>query len=751
METIIEKVRFKAIIEEIKYYSDSSHWGVFYMTVTSIEVGDLNNGMLVSVKGKVHSPEIGKKYHISGEMEYSQTFGDTIVITECIPVYEISKDDYRGQRYILTKLFPSFVNNMYKALENPYEALKKKDYEKLMKIYGCGFSRAVQWSEKFEESLPKHKAYLELARYSISDSLIEKIIEGCNNDLDKAVDLVKNHPYKLINFKNIGWKTADSIALQNGLNPFDLERIEMCIYVYLKEQAKNGRSYSKSEDVMDEIIKCIGEDVPDLSIAEALHSLKDKELIFWNKEKTKIGLTTFYKLESEIAKHLMRLKNAPNRFKYSNWREKIAEKEEVQGWSYTEQQMQGIQMVLENQVCCISGYGGTGKTSIIDGILSVLNEYSSMTVALAGRAASRISETTNEESKTIHKLLGLTHSNNKSAYDYEKAPLEYDILVIDEMSMIDGYLYLEILKSCASGTKIIFIGDVGQLESIGSCAVAADMLDSPWIPSIFLDKIHRQAQKSAIITESIKIRKGNQIITNNWVGEETRGILNDLVLNCYTDKSNTYHNIIKYFKQELSTGKSILDIQIIVPSKQGVSSVSSLNNAAQQIYNPKSKNEYYVKRGNREWVLREKDKVINKVNKYGINNSDGTCKDIFNGNLGIIKKISPKYILIDFIGIGEVEVPYGHAGNIELGYAITCHSAQGSQFPVVIGGIDYSMFIMLSKELLYTMVTRAEKKMYLCAQNKALTYAINQHQIVNRQTYLLEILEELNNKSKLVF
>ena len=425
----------------------------------------------------------------------------------------------------------------------------------------------------------------------------------------------------------------------------------------------------------------------------------------------------------------------------------IKKKEKAQGWDYTEQQLEGIKMVLDNQLCCISGYGGTGKTSIIDGILTILQDYKSVTVALAGRAAARISEASGKESQTIHKLLKLKYGDPRTPFDYEYDPLDYDIIVVDEMSMIDGYLFKQLLKACATGTKVIFIGDVGQLESIGSCAVAADMLESKYISSIFLDKIHRQAQKSAIITESIRVRQGKQLTSDGWTGEETRGELQDMILNCYTDKSNTYHNIVQYFKEEIKHAKSILDVQIIVPCKQGVSSVASLNHIAQQIYNPKSKKQYKImKSGVVQWVLKVGDKVINKQNKYQIINSDGSVVDIFNGNLGIIKDIKDDYILIDFQGIGYVEVPKSHAPYIELGYAITCHSAQGSQFDTVIGGIDFSMFIMLNKELLYTMITRASKKFILCAQTKALQYAITKEQIIHRQTYLMDDLDELCNK-----
>lgn len=709
-------------------------------------IGPIENKSIVCVVGELFNPAIGKEYSIEGEIIHSPVWGEQISILKSISIERIDDNDYRGQRYILKKIFPKYADKMYEVIDNPYLALKNKDVGELIKIKGCGTKRASQWIVAFEESYPVHKAYLELARCPVSDKLLDKIIDYYKGDLDKAIDAVKNNPYNLIHAKGIGWKIADTIALNNGMEPFSVERISTCIRMFLSEQSVNGKSYSTPEEIMAELIDKIGEDVPDLRIAESLHLLKERNVITWNKEKTRIGLTYYFNLEHDIAKHLLRLKNAPNKFIYNNWRNIIADKERQQGWEYTSQQIEGIKMVLDNQVSCISGYGGTGKTSIIDGILTILQDYCSVTVALAGRAASRVAETSHGETKTIHKLLSLQIGKRETIYDYEKNPLEYDIIIIDEMSMIDGKLYLQLLKSIATGTKVIFIGDVGQLESIGSCAVAADMLDSPYISSIFLDKIHRQAQKSAIITESIKVRQGKQIIPKDWSGEETRGYLQDMIVDCYTDKSNTYHEIVKHFKNELKKASSILDIQIIIPCKKGVASVATLNNAAQYIYNPHASKEKIITSNGNRWILRLGDKVINKTNLYGVKNIDGSIHDIFNGNIGIIRKIQTDYMTIEFQGIGYVDVPNSHLSHIELGYAITCHSAQGSQFPIVIGGLDFSMYVMLSKELLYTMITRASEKFILVAQNNALRYAVMQHQIKNRQTYLLDILEEMCNK-----
>lgn len=451
--------------------------------------------MRYCIKGNIHTPIIGKVYDIKGEMDYSPTWGEQISILESSMNNDLAETDIRGQKYILCKLFPKHVQRMYETLDNPYLALKEGNVKELTKIKGCGPNVATKWIEKFNDTYDKHKAYIDLARYSITDKLIEKIIKYYHEDVDKAVDVVKNHPYDLTIIRGIGWKTADDIALQNGADPYGIDRIETCIKMFLRNQGENGKSFSYSEEIMQELIDKIGEEVPDLNIAEAIHDLQDSQMIVWNKEKTKIGLKWYYDLEYSIAEHLVRLKNAPNKFKYSNWLEIIKKKEKAQGWDYTEQQLEGIKMVLDNQLCCISGYGGTGKTSIIDGILTILQDYKSVTVALAGRAAARISEASGKESQTIHKLLKLKYGDPRTPFDYEYDPLDYDIIVVDEMSMIDGYLFKQLLKACATGTKVIFIGDVGQLESIGSCAVAADMLESKYISSIFLDKIHRQHLK----------------------------------------------------------------------------------------------------------------------------------------------------------------------------------------------------------------------------------------------------------------
>ena len=225
-----------------------------------ITVGNLTKGMRYCIKGNIHTPIIGKVYDIKGEMDYSPTWGEQISILESVMNNDLAETDIRGQKYILCKLFPKYVQRMYEALDNPYLALKEGNVEELTKIKGCGPSVATKWIERFNDTYDKHKAYIDLARYSISDKLIEKIIKYYHEDVDKAVDIVKNHPYDLTIIRGIGWKTADDIALQNGANPYGVDRIETCIKMFLRNQGENGKSFSYSEEIMQELIDKEGSD-----------------------------------------------------------------------------------------------------------------------------------------------------------------------------------------------------------------------------------------------------------------------------------------------------------------------------------------------------------------------------------------------------------------------------------------------------------------------------------------------------------
>jgi exodeoxyribonuclease V alpha subunit len=292
------------------------------------------------------------------------------------------------------------------------------------------------------------------------------------------------------------------------------------------------------------------------------------------------------------------------------------------------------------------------------------------------------------------------------------------------------------------------------LESIGCGNVAYDMIHSAEIPTVELTKIHRQAAKSAIITQSIAIRNGTQIVNKDWTGVETRGDLQDLELHCYSDSSNTFYNIMEIFSKLMAQKDfDIMDCQIIVPIKtRGDACTYKINNTIQELYNPAGGRKKEVTRfsNGKAFILREGDKVINVTNNYRLN------PPIYNGNIGIIKSmkydedLDTNIMTIDFIGIGNVDVPEEYWDGIELGYAITVHKYQGSQSKSIIFGLDFSAYSLLTRELVYTGITRAQKKCYLVCQTGALRYATSQQSISTKQTHLQDCLYDVAHP-KLIF
>lgn len=398
--------------------------------------------------------------------------------------------------------------------------------------------------------------------------------------------------------------------------------------------------------------------------------------------------------------------------------------------------------------------GNCGKSSLVSAVIEVLKGYKFVQCALAGKAASRLMEITGQEGYTIHRLLGYPKgedSHGKFFYHADNK-MEHDIYIVDEVSMIDLDLFSHLIQAIKDGAKLILLGDNGQLESIGSGNIAYDLLHSEEIPSITLTKIHRQAEKSAIITESVKIRNKQQIVSKDWTGHEVRGELQDLDLTCYADQSNTYYRIMEQVQRYWATYHDIKNMQVIVPMKtRGNACTYVLNNAIQELVNPDAKLEttLYIAKG-MPYVIRVGDKVINTVNNYKVE------PNIFNGNIGIVRNIwthpdtGEEFMTINFDGIGDVDVLNKFWKDIELAYAITCHKYQGSQSDTVIFGVDYNSYSLLSKELLYTGITRAKNKCYLIAQTSALRYATAKSSIVDKQTHLCEQLHEIAHP-KVVF
>ena len=739
-----------------------------YFTIASFD-------LVKEIDGEVEIHPIYKTFTVVGIMPYLMEDADyEISATEVEnkkygKQYQVNSinlyltngiESKEGQKEFLDIIFTKLqVKEMYEALDDPYMTLKDGDISSLVKVKNCGMKTAVAWIDKFKTYMPLSNAMKELSEYGLTEALLRRIVNHYKSS-DIAVEIIQNKPYKLIEVNGVGWHKCDEIAMKGGLKPDSPERIGTYILYYLQERANEGYSYipadanteiengivSKTQkpiNFIDTMIEFFGDDISDEALKGGLDYVNDQ--LWFSDDRKFVGLKRIYDLEMSVAENLIRIRDGENDFKYSNWKDIIKQKEIDQGWEYNEQQIEGIKAVLENQVVVITGKAGTGKSSIVDAMIAVLQGYSYAQTALSGRAAARMAEITHEEGYTIHRLLGFPKGDRDHGgfVFHEDNKLPRDIIILDEVSMVDGELFNRLVKAIKTGSKLIMLGDTGQLECIGCMNIAADLIASKEIVSIELSQIHRQAANSGIITESIKARKGIQLIEKDWIGTEVRGKLNDLVLDCFSDKSNTFYKVMQHASSELEDGTDIMDLMVIAPSYKNESGVDNLNAALQSLYNPDSseKKEVFVQKSSKAWILREGDKIINVQNDYYAKNK--FTAGIFNGNIGVVKNIDidANTIAVDFQDIpGIMILPKKNWKDLELGYAITCHKAQGSQCKKVIVGLDFGSFIQLSREWVYTAMTRAIDKCYMVAQNNALRYAVSKNSISVKRTHLVNLL-----------
>lgn len=758
-----KKISATIRIKSVRYYNEQNNFGIITAEVLECDKTyhtDKNNYLVV--KGTMPYPKENGEYILNGKEIYDNKWGYQYEVINMCTSIALSLDDKEGQRVYLETIFTdSQVNTMYEYLDDPYQVLLNKDAERLIQVKGCGLKTANRWIGRFHMNLELSRIYVELRDYELTANMITKLYEFYRS-ADLVIENVKNNPYVLIDIHGIGWKKCDELALKGGMGPHSPERVEAYIKRYLYDMANSGSDYVyANEQLMESILNMLGEDLPDEPIIEALHRLDRK--LWWSDDKKFVGLKRSIELEKKIAKKLLTLRDAENKFQYEDWQDIIRKVEEDQGWKFTEQQMNGIQAALENNVVIITGNAGTGKSSIVSGVLAVLKGYKFAQCALAGRAAARLSEVTGKEGFTIHRLLGFPigeDENGKFAY-HEGHHLEEDIIILDEVSMVDADLFYRLIAAMEPGSKLIMLGDVGQLECIGAGNIAHDLIVSPSIVSVTLDKIHRQAEESAIITDSLLVRKNIPTIDRNFVGNVTKGKLKDLEYECYSDANNTFFKVSKKFAHLLQECKDIYDIQVIVPVKDKQAGTWNLNNALQEVYNPKDngKKELSVRYDSNHFsTLRIGDKVMNTVNNYEAilyenqwNHDKKEYKDIsyytqiYNGNIGIIEDINIKRqeIIVNFQYIGRVLITTEKLKNIILAYACTVHKFQGSQCKYIIFGLDFSAYAMLTKEMIYTALTRASIHCSVIAQTAALRYAIAQNGVSTKQTYLVRALEEL--------
>lgn len=714
----------------------------------------------IILTGKIPKIVDDSIYKVIAEVNDSPKYGVSFNIVIMKNPDERLKDGENARTFLKAVLTDKQYETITQ-LPNPIEILENGDVETLSKLKGVGRKTAEKLIAKYETNKGNSSDIIQFSKYDLTDNEVKSIMEHYNNNSTIAIQSIKDNPYCLTDIKGFGFKKVDDIALRNGLvGEHDKRRIKAFIeYLFYDMSNNQGHVWTWTDSVFDCV--CSELELEDEEIiAESLRELVNEQVLWTSKEHDKLALKRYRDMEYNIAKELIRLKNGKSNLTYDGWEDRIRKIEKSQGWKFADEQIEGIRAIHENNVVIITGVPGSGKTaSLLGAIQSFNNESINIKqTALAGKCASNLAEVTGEEGYTIHRLLGF---NPETGFVYNRNnQLKCDLVILDETSMVGGELFYSLIQAIETGTKLVLLGDRNQLESIGVANILKDMIDSEVIKTVKLEKIHRQGKKSAIKTVCSRILNKEQLVNKGQEIDEVWGELKDLRIFVTNDRDRIADNALDRYYELYQSGVPKEDIVILSPMQEGSPTrCLELNKEIQYIIHKdldKMKG-YVINKGQKnEYSLYVGDRVINRKNNYkAVSEIDYINKNvdikgnyvatpIFNGDVGTVVKIEEDKVFIDFDLRGVIVVFKDHIYNIKLGYSFTTHSAQGLSIPYVIGCIDSSHYVMLCREQLYTMISRASKYMCLCAENRALRTCINTSNVNKKNTFLKNDLKNID-------
>ena len=691
-----------AVIEEI----------IFRNQETGYTVCTLSNGH--KAVGTLPEINAGTELSLSGEYEKHALYGDQFKIESFSIVYPTSIEGIR--KYLGSGLIKGIgkgtADRIISAFGERALEIMDNNIERLLEINGIGEKKLIQIKIGWHEQKVVKDIMLFLQSYNISPNFAVKIYQVYGKESEK---IVRENPYRLTHdIWGIGFKTADQIGQTLGFEKEHPTRISSGILHVLQEAAGNGHVYLPIEELIAKCNQLLGVDLS--AEYSVLREMEEKNRIKIAGDK--VYLSLYYTAEKSAEKKILFLNNYLNEFSKDEIDNIIINPE-----FYSPEQIDAITHSLLHKLLIITGGPGTGKTTALKGIISAYLQLDKeiLLAAPTGRAAKRMSEVIGLKAGTIHRLLEY-NPNEMIFLRNENYPLECDLLIIDEVSMIDILLFYSLLRAVTPETTVVLVGDVDQLPSVGAGNVLKDLISADIIPSVKLTKIFRQAEESKIIVNAHKINQGIIPAVKN---EEN----SDFFFITENDDKKIAETIINLAKERLPVKYGfdpMQDIQVLTPMYKGEIGANNLNSRLQEALNFK---EHHFTRG--EKIYKTGDKVMQLRNNY--------TKEVFNGDIGFISGYDLRDHLMD-IDFGGRIIHYESADldEITLAYAITVHKSQGSEYPCVIMPLSTSHYIMLQRNLLYTAVTRASKLLVLVGSQKALAIAVNNKQSQKRYTSFFE-------------
>ena len=718
-------IEVEGVVLDIRFRNEENYYTVFILDTEDGEI---------TVVGKILGISVGDTMVISGNLVYHEQYGEQISLISykrMMPTTIV-----QIEKYLASGIIPFIGEKTAKKIVKLYgeDSLNiiTEDPNSLRAIKGLGKKRIKKISEALQREKESRQVLIYLQSLGIGNKTAMLIYKTYK---DRTIDVINENPYVLIeDIKGIGFNIADDIALRNNVEKTDLFRISAGISYYLDMQASvNGNCFIDRNRLINEVSKLLKIDTTyiESGLKHAQITGKIKETLI--NTIPVVFSRKLYDKEQNVVSNIIRLMLVEEeRDDFI-----INQIEEKDDFRYSDTQKEAILQAIYKKMLIITGGPGTGKTTIIKGIINLLEKLD-MTFTLCaptGRAAKRMEESTGELASTIHRLLGfksLESEDNLLEYHRDN-PLPYDVIIVDEVSMIDIFLMSDLLDAIDDHTRLILVGDVDQLPSVGPGNVLKDLIDSSIITTIRLDTIFRQGESSNIVKNAHLINKGKYPVLNE-MGKDF------FFIRCQNEK-DTLDTIVDLVSNRLPNHYNIdplQDIQVLSAMKKGICGVENINQRLQEKLNPADFNKEEIELG--KHVFREGDRVMQIKNNYDLEMEDeykNKQKGVYNGDMGIIRNSFSKDAALEVI-IDDKKVVYDYKdlNELKLSYAITIHKSQGSEFPIVVIPMVSGPYMLLSRNILYTAITRARKIVVLVGSENIMQTMIKNNFRQNRNSSL---------------
>jgi exodeoxyribonuclease V alpha subunit len=719
--TLLPEAQIEGVIDTITFTNEENG----YTVAKLIEDGTRNK---VTIVGKMPAIQPGETVLVSGLWTTHPQFGRQLEVANLRVRPPQTLDGIK--RYLASGLIKGVGKVTAERIADQFgmDTLKVLDEDpaRLIEIPKIGRKRAKLIASSWQEQKQIKDVMIFLQNYGIGVALGIKIYKQYGNT---AIEIVRRDPYQLVrDITGIGFPTADKIALEMGLDKESPTRIQAGLVHTLETMSQDGHCYAVQDELMSKCSQLLHLD--EVLCRQQLEDLLARKSLLGDGEA--VYLPYLYQSELIVAERLVQLNQAPKDrlsiFANIDWAAALEGLNRSTEIELTDEQLKAVQMAVSNKVSVLTGGPGTGKSTITGSIIRLLLSFGQSVILAAptGRAAKRLAETTGMEALTIHRLLEYSPTGNTFMRNHKK-PINADMLIVDETSMVDILLMHHLMDAIPDGMHILFIGDADQLPSVGPGNVLRDMISSEILPVQRLTRIFRQSENSFIIENAHRINQGQSpIFSKDAI---------DFFLFSMEDPQKAENWIVDIVSQRLKKkfGTTIKDIQVLSPMYRGPAGVNNLNQRLQITLNPPGRQSFELQHGDR--LLRVGDRVMQIRNNYD--------KLVFNGDIGLISRINPvdQWLQVNFED-RLVQYEFSQLDELQLAYAISIHKSQGSEFPVVVIPVLTNHFIMLQRNLIYTAVTRARKIVVLVGSRRAISIAVQNNSTSERNTSLSRRLQQ---------